>query len=134
MTDEDELRSGAGLKRERKAEIEMTLGKLGASDFEFGYSRESAFVSFTFRGQAVRFSMPLPARKSRARDQERARDHWMADCAVNWELLQDLLVKKLTMVKVELTSFEEEFMARLVMPDGRTFAEHAWPLIKPAGS
>ena len=49
-----------------------------------------------------------------------------------WRALALVVKAKLEAVEANIATFEEEFMAHIVMPDGKTVAEHARPMIASA--
>jgi hypothetical protein len=130
MGQDEELRKEIGLRPERRTEMERILTYHGATNIRFGREGEAGFVTFRFKDRTARVCLPLPEKKTRGRDLENALDHWEAGCAVGWELVQNALNSKLYLVRAGLASFEEEFLARLVMADGRNFSEHVSSLVE----
>lgn len=113
-----------------KAEIERTLTKFGADQFGYGWKGDSAVIVFRSQGRHIRFVLPLPTevelksmRVSNAKDKETRR---------RWRALNLCIKAKLESVATGIETFEESFMAHVVLPDGRTMAEASLPQIAQA--
>lgn len=101
-----------------KADLERTVRRYGADSFGILEIGNAAHVVFSLEGRKLRFSVQLPEK-----DQER-RSIWRAVL---------LTIKaKLESSERGIETFEEAFMANIVMPDGRTVAETAGPQIEAA--
>ena len=125
-----------------RAEIERTLMRYGADQFMYGWKDEAALVAFRMHNRQVRFLLPMPRRDAAefrltphqrrtrtAESQERAyeqavRQRWRASALV--------IKAKLEAVESGITEFEDEFLAHIVMPDGKTVGEHSKPMIATA--
>lgn len=103
-----------------RAEIERTLTKHGASRFAFFMEPDRATIVFDARDRRMRFDLPLVAGDN-AKAQRHRRERWRA--------LLLCIKAKLESVESGIESFEEAFLAHVVMPDGKTVAEHALPAI-----
>lgn len=98
-----------------KTEIERALARYGASHFAYFSEPERAIIIFHAHERRLRFDLPLPAGERDA-DQKIRRQKWRA-------LL--LCVKaKLESVQSKIETFEEAFLAHVVMPDGFTVGQH----------
>lgn len=113
-----------------KAEIERTLTKFGADQFGYGWKADSAVVVFRAQGRHLRFVLPMPTdsdlkgmKKDGAKERETRR---------RWRALNLCIKAKLEAVATGIETFEESFMAHVVLPDGRTMAEAALPQIGQA--
>ena len=88
----------------------------------------------------VRFVVPLPDRNAREfvfhsrgrRTQEAARKAWEQAVHQRWRALALVIKAKLEAVETQISEFEQEFMASIVMPDGQTVADHVLPCIAEA--
>ena len=47
-----------------------------------------------------------------------------------WRALRLVIQAKLEAVEAEITTFEEEFLAHIVLPDGQTVAQHVQPRVE----
>lgn len=111
-----------------RSEIEKTLTRFGADQFGYGTKEGSAVIVFRAHGRHVRFMLPLPTSKDRfnsieAREKEIRR---------RWRSMAMCIKAKLESVATNIETFEESFMAHVVLPNGMTLAEHAKPLIEQA--
>lgn len=137
-----------------RAEIEAAIRKYGATSFSSGNAedmtgREIAYVAFALsRGKSenpwmVKFDLEMPrrdepeiARKrtgtntSKARPPAEAQKVYEAECRRRWRALALCIRAKLEAVETGITTAETEFMPHVVMPDGRSFADHAIPAIR----
>lgn len=110
-----------------RTEIESILTKFGADQFMYGWQGASAAVAFRAHGRHIRFLLPMPQAdeyRTEPRLQQEKRRRWRALC---------LCIKaKLESVATGIETFEESFMAHVILPNGQTIAEHAAPLIAEA--
>jgi hypothetical protein len=99
-------------------EIERTLARYGADAFGYGWEAGRSVISFRAHGRYIRFAMDVPD------DGQQERQRWRA-------LL--LVVKaKLEAVGSGITTFEDEFLAHVVLPDNQTVGEWLAPQIEQA--
>lgn len=120
-----------------RAEIETTLSRYGADTFAYMASPERAAIGFRIRGRQIRFIVPLPDRKDkrfwstpagrRQRSQEDAYRAWEQACRQRWRALALAIKAKLEAVESGIASFDDEFLAYVVLPSGETFGEWARP-------
>lgn len=94
-----------------RAEIERTLQRYNAESFAYGWAQKRALIEFTHE-----------ARKN----QHKA---WEQACRQRWRALALAIKAKLEAVEAGITTFEDEFMAHIVLPDGSTFGSWARPQI-----
>ena len=133
-----------------KAEIETTLRKYGADQFMSGWKDGKAAVQFRLKGKMVRFILPLPdehadeytktsgscrlwAHKDGGHDssclkalpQPQAYARWEQACRQRWRALNLAIKAKLEAVECGITTFEEEFLAHIIIPGmgGQTMGE-----------
>ena len=122
-----------------RADIEKTLTRYGASGFMYGWSNDTAHVAFEMSGRRVMFRLVLPARAEFANTETgRSRSAASAESAYEqavrqrWRALALVIKAKLEAVESGITVFEEEFMAHIVLPDGKTVGTHLLPKIEEA--
>lgn len=112
-----------------KAEIEATLRRYGADKFMSGWSEGQAAVQFQLKGKMVRFLLPVPNQAEEefthyrhgsgrmiARTAEVAGSLWEQACRQRWRALALAIKAKLEAVACGITTFEEEFLAHIVVP------------------
>jgi len=136
--------SGTEVTAERsKAEIERTLERFGADQFMSGWDadRRIAVVSFRLSGRMVRLTLPLPSAddpmvaltpSGRARTEVQRRDELAKETRRRWRALLLVIKAKLTAVQDGISTLEREFMADIVLPDGRTLSEWVAPQLARA--
>lgn len=103
-----------------KAEIERTLNRYGAERFAYFSEASKAIIVFEAHARRIRFDLPLP---------EGAGDKVAQAQRARWRALLLCIKAKLESVESKIETFEEAFLAHVVMPDGRTVAEHTQPRI-----
>lgn len=125
-----------------KAEIEGLLMKYGASKFASGWDLAGATIAFQLSGRYIRFTLPLADKNSKEfrrsphRNDDRSPDKilqlWEQACRQKWRALALVIKAKLEAVESGITTFEDEFMANIVMPSGKTVSEMVRPEIAQA--
>lgn len=128
-----------------RAELEDLLGKYGATATAIFNSADSAAVAFEMHGRRIMMKLKLPtidsdefqyavygARGRQKRTAEAAKLALEKACRRKWRSLLLAVKAKLVAVEDEVETFEEAFMAHVVMPDGTTVADHVRPRIAQA--
>lgn len=125
-----------------RMEIERTLVRFGATKFQYGWDTDRAIITFLLRNRVIRFILPLPPRDAPefVKTPRGRRDRSPADAARAWEAAQRqkfralaLSIKaKLVAVDEGIAQFEDEFLANIVVPGGRTVSEMVLPQIEAA--
>jgi hypothetical protein len=125
-----------------RAEIERILARYGAQQFAYGWDPTRAMIGFVARDRQIKFILPLPDREdwsithTPARRQRRtpAQAEAAYEQAVRqrWRALTLVIKAKLEAVEAGITTFEDEFLAHTVLPDGRTAGEWITPQIAEA--
>jgi len=98
-----------------RVEIERTLTRYGAAAFAFYSQVDRASIMFEAHDRRIRFDLPLP-KGDASKDARLRRSKWRA--------LLLCIKAKLESVESRIETFEEAFLAHVIMPDGRTVAEH----------
>lgn len=104
-----------------KSEIEHVLEKYKADQFGSATDSESqrALIQFRYSAKIIRFEMSL----ANLNDQQMRQ---------RWRALLLSIKSKLESVESGIETFEEAFLAHVVMPDGQTFGKLAIPQIEQA--
>lgn len=102
-----------------KTEIEKILGRYGADQFIYGVRDGEALIMFRANARHVKFVLPLF-------------DITEAEERRRWRSLALVIKAKLEAVETEIVEFEDEFLAHIVMPDGRTVGDLTRPVIELA--
>ncbi len=135
--------SNTGVSCERsRNEIESILGRYGATSFLYGTQESHAVVMFEMCERRIKFVLQLPSRNAkefhhtpagrRTRSDSYAYRAWEQACRQRWRALALVIKAKLEAVESKITMFEEEFLAHIVLPDGRTMGEFVVPQIAVA--
>ncbi len=121
-----------------KAEIERALERYGADGFMTGWDAQAstAMIAFRFKNRHVRITLPLPKAGDytwqwRTTDNQK-RERLEQFTRQRWRALLLVVKAKLEAVESKVSTFEQEFLPYIVMPDGRTIADIALPQIARA--
>lgn len=106
-----------------RADIEKALAKYNAKSFGYFAEPTRAIIVFEANDRRIRFDLPLPE-GNKPKDEQTRRSRWRA--------LLLCIKAKLEAVDSKIESFEEAFMAHVVMPDGDTVGSHLKPQIAEA--
>jgi hypothetical protein len=132
--------SGTDVPPERsRAEIEMVLGRYGATRFGYMVGPDAAEIAFEAHGRRVRFVLPMPDRmdarfrkeptRGRMRPESVAAAAHQQEVRRRWRALCLAVKAKLEAVATGIASFEEEFLAHIVLPNGDTVGRWLVPQI-----
>lgn len=122
-----------------KAEIEKLVTKYRASQFVSGWSGNQAVIGFSMKERQVKFLLPLPDKKEKrftvdtrgySRATGVAERMWMQEVRSRWRALSLVIKAKLEAVESGITSFEEEFLAHIVLPNGSTVGNWVGPQLQ----
>ncbi|MFA5704652.1 MAG: hypothetical protein WC982_14195 [Advenella sp.] len=117
-------------------EIHATVGRYGASQFMHAERGDAAAVSFVVDGRTVRIIVPFPDPEDprfhetptgRARKKTAAQDAYEQERRRRYRALALAVKAKLEAVESGIATFEQEFLAYMVMPGGQTFGDWAIP-------
>lgn len=123
-----------------RGEIERTLSRYGATAFAYGWTGQDAMIQFEANDRRVRFVVRLPDRddprfrltpsgKYERTPAQREAEYEKA-CRQKWRALALVVKAKLEAVDAGISEFEDEFLAHIVLPDGRTAGEWLRPQIE----
>jgi hypothetical protein len=124
-----------------RAEIEKLITRYGATSTAFMNAPGRAIVCFEASGRRIMFELKLPDRTEKrflkdyrgyTMPANKQMDKWEQACRQCWRALALVIKAKLEAVETGITSFEDEFLAHIVMPDGQTVATHIKPRIAEA--
>jgi hypothetical protein len=100
-----------------REEIERLVRKHGAAAFSSGWEKGAAAVSFTMLGRHVRFRLDLTPDRNKSQSQREREEQR------RWRCLLLAIKAKLEVVQTGIATFDEEFLAHVVMPDDLTIWE-----------
>lgn len=122
-------------------EIQAALKKYGASKFGYFSEEIKTVLAFEMLNRRIRFNLPLPLRKE---FDTYKNGRWPSDKQITerhdqairqrWRALLLAIKAKLESVESGIETFEEAFMAHIVLPGGQTMGEWATPQIAYAYS
>lgn len=113
-----------------KAEVEKTLIRFGATGFVSAWLGTSAAIMFEIKGRRVKFVLPLPEYGKTHGGRYNyilSREQCEAETRRRWRALLLALKAKLEVVESGIATFEEEFLAHVVLPDGKTVGQWMQP-------
>ncbi|MFH1553549.1 MAG: hypothetical protein ABII76_01605 [Pseudomonadota bacterium] len=115
-----------------RSEIEKILTRYGATSFAYMNAPGRAVIAFEAQERRVVFTLPLPDKAAREfthhsrglRAPPAANEAWEQACRQRWRALALVIKAKLEAIECGITSFENEFLAHIQLPDGQTVGEH----------
>lgn len=117
-----------------KAEIETTLRRYGADSFVSGWDADRAFVMFKAKDRLIRFMITMPKRTEKRfththtgklRSQTDQEKEYAQAIRSYWRRLLLCIKAKLESVETGIETFEEAFLAQIVLPDQSTMGDWA---------
>lgn len=125
-----------------RSEIETTLRRYGADQFVYATSRTEAMIGFVAHGRQIRFKLAFPDPQDRqfthtpergnARSPQQAEAAWEQATRQRWRALALVIKAKLEAVEAEITEFEDEFLAHIILPGGATVGDMVRPQLVDA--
>lgn len=124
-----------------RAEIEKLIVRYGATSTAFMNAPGRALIMFEAKGRRIVFELPLPDQadkkwdrdgRSRVRKPDERYKVWEQACRQRWRALALVIKAKLEAVESGITTFEDEFLAHIMMPDGQTVGQHVRPRVAAA--
>ena len=129
-----------------RVDLEKLLRQHGATSTAVFNSPGQAAVAFEMRDRRILFRLTLPSPEDQEFTHGRVNQHsqlyrltpeqaearWEKACRRKWRALVLAIKAKLVSVDDGVESFEQAFMAHVVMPDGQTVADHIQPRIAAA--
>ncbi len=122
-----------------RLEIEKTLIRYGADNFAYATANGQALIGFTMNERQIKFILPLPKKEEfkytptgRDRSENSQYEAWEQACRQRWRALHLVIKAKLEAVECGISEFEDEFMANVVLPGGKTVGEFMKPQIESA--
>lgn len=116
-----------------RAEIERTLRRYGATSFAYGWGEDMAMIAFQKDSRQIRFELPMPDPKDKAflftETRRQRRTDSAAEAAYEqavrqrWRALALVIKAKLEAVEAGITTFDDEFLAHMVLPGGATVGQ-----------
>lgn len=102
-----------------RMEIEDLIRKHGAGQFVSGYSGNRVMIGFAAYNRQVRFMVDIPAGKTQKDTEQLERQRWRA--------LLLVIKAKFEAIDSGVSCFDDEFLAHIVLPDGKTCGDYMVP-------
>jgi hypothetical protein len=129
-------------------EIEKILTRYGATAFAYGWNGDTAVIQFAARDRQIRFLLPMPDKTSETITHKRVNQSgWTTPRTPAevekafeqaqrqaWRALALVIKAKLEAVEAGIVTFEDEFLAHVILPSGQTAGEWMAPQIDRAYS
>jgi hypothetical protein len=129
-----------------RGEIERTLSRYGANQFMYGWGehegQEVAIVGFRAHDRQIRFHLSMPDRNSREFTHTPARGTRRSDAEAakayeqsvrqRWRALALTIKALLEAIEVGILTFEQAFMANIMLPDGTSVGDTVLPRVAEA--
>jgi hypothetical protein len=124
-----------------REEVEKILTRYGASSFASGQDRDQIMFAFVAKDRSVRIRVPMPRMDERRfthtptglrRPEPASIEAHGQAVRQRWRSLALVVKAKLEAVESGIVSFDEEWAAFLVLPDGQTVGDHLLPKITEA--
>lgn len=127
-----------------RAEIENILSRYGAEAFAYATNNNKAMIQFQAHERRIMFILELPDKNHPIFTNklgktylhkfsiEESHKKWEQACRQKWRCLALAIKAKLESVESGIATFEDEFLAHIVMPDGKTVSTHTKNLIETA--
>ncbi len=120
-------------------DIEKLLFRYGADTFGYGRMGTTSIISFRFHSLVIKLTVEEPLLESffkdssdRKRSPEKQKLAWKQAIRSRWRLLLLVIKGRLEMITVGMSSFEEQFMADIVMPNEQRLSDWVRPILEEA--
>jgi hypothetical protein len=125
-----------------KGEIEAIVERYGASQFASGWDETAAKIGFRMAGRQIAFLLEMPNRtdpkftqyvsrgSTKWRTSDAAQREWEQACRQRWRALLLVIKAKLEAVETGISTLENEFLANIVLPDGRLVGQWMKPQLE----
>lgn len=122
-----------------RAEVENILERYGADQFLIGWEEGQAVIGFRYDGRHVRLNVTMPTIhsediKKTPTGLRRSKNEVVKACdqakRQRWRAIVLVVKAKLEAIESGIATFDQEFLAHIVLPDGRTYGQFAIPQIE----
>lgn len=124
-----------------QAEIQDLLEKYGCENFAIAREPHRVTIGFLMHKRRVRFTLPLPDKEDpkfkktltgKIRSAGSLNEAYDQEVRRRWRALLLTIKAKLESVASGIETFDEAFMAQLLLPSGETMSQWAGPQIEQA--
>lgn len=115
-----------------QAEIRRTLERYGATGFMFGEAGGQALCAFEMKQRRIKFVIELPVYGKTKNKKNVVMGQQDCDQRIrtSWRCLLLAIKAKLECAESGISTFEQEFMAHIVMPNGQTIGQAILPQLE----
>jgi len=122
-------------------EIMRIVTRYGATGFGVDYTDGKAIIGFRMKGKFIRLALAMPDKNSdeikntpsgRYRPESQRKSALEQSMKQRWRVLALMVKAKLEAVESGITTIEEQFFGSLLLPNGKTVAEHVGPMVERA--
>lgn len=113
---------------ESRRQIEKLLEQHGATGFIFGTTSGQALLAFEMKERRLRFIVPMPVANKTGTNQSKV----AAEHRRRYRALLLVLKAKLEAVSSQIVTFDEEFLAHIVIQGNTTVGDRMVPAIPQA--
>lgn len=113
-----------------RAEIERTVVRYGAKGFLGGWAGTCGYVAFELDGHRIKLEIELPPLENytrtpagRKRSVTQAKTAYEQGCRQCWRAMALVVKAKLEAVDSGITTIQQEFLANIILPSGKTVGE-----------
>src|SRR5665213_3016849 len=96
-------------------EVKKILTRYKATSFAYGEQAHSAVIMFELGGRRIKFILPMPMLPTNQASPASRRAHAQL-CRSRWRCLVLAIKAKLECVESGICTFEQEFMAHIILP------------------
>lgn len=117
-----------------KAEIERILAKAGADQFSSGWTNEKAIIMFRMKERFIRIEMSMPV-KGKAKNKKGwvlGEESLAKETRRMWRAMVLYVKAKLASIESGIVTFDDAFMAHIVLPNKQTVSQFISPQITEA--
>lgn len=124
-----------------REEIERTLQRFGATGFMYGWNPQKQSLAFEIENRRIRYDVPMPPPNDRmfthtatgyVRAKDAAKAEYDKETRRRWRAVALIVKAKLEAISSGISSLDDEFLPRYVLPSGATFGEEIKPQIDRA--
>lgn len=109
------------------AEVEGLIARFGAQRFAYSWDEDQDVVAFEANGHPVKIAIPRPGPPDFMRQQEREQERRR-----KWRVMVLTIKALLVAVEEEVLSFEDAFLAHLILDTGETIGQAMRPRLEAA--
>lgn len=104
-----------------------------------GWLDDRAMIAFQVNSRQVRFVLPMPPKDAeefthsptgKLRKPDAIHASWEQGCRQRWRALALAIKAKLEAVECGIVTFDQEFLAHIVGPNGKTVGDQIIPMIE----